>query len=62
MKFFKKINDPSFTLYLFKGETTQEPHINYESERFVWVGREDLKHYDFVPYVAQALAAALSQV
>ena len=59
VKFHKKISDPGFTLYLFVGETTQEPHINYESSEFTWVAKEDLKHYDFVPYIQQEIAMVL---
>lgn len=59
--FYKKVYDPGFTLYLFKGKTTQEPHIDFESDGYAWVALQDLKHYQFVPHVGEALASVLSQ-
>lgn len=62
VQFFKKYNDPEFTLYVFTGETDKpQPNLNYESDKFLWVSAEEIKKYRFVPYVAEAVSAALAQ-
>ncbi len=60
IKFHKKISDPAFTLYLFVGETNQaNPRLDHENDGFAWVSKKELSHYQFVPHVAQEIAAIL---
>lgn len=61
VKFFKKYKDREFTLYVFTGESAQEPKLNYESDRYAWVTGEEIQKYRFVPYVAEAVSEALRQ-
>jgi 8-oxo-dGTP diphosphatase len=51
LTFLSKINDPHYTINIFRGETEQEPRLDHENDAFAWVNFEELNHYDFVPYV-----------
>lgn len=63
MKFHKKINDLSFTLYLFVGDTDEaNPTLDYENDKFAWVGIGDLGGYKFVPRVREELVSVLGAV
>jgi 8-oxo-dGTP diphosphatase len=61
VKFRRRIADPGFTLYLFTGETNEaNPRLDHENDGFAWASMSDLKHYQFVPYVAGEISKVLA--
>ena len=52
---YQTLEYPKYILYLFTGASAQAPQLNYENTDFVYIDKNQLQNYEFVPGIAEVL-------
>lgn len=60
LKLIAKLNEPGYTLFAYQGNVeTQYVKIDWESDKYTWVTKEEIDHYQYVPGVRELLHQVL---
>jgi len=60
MKFLKMFINTSFEFYVYVADPgDQEVRLNWESTEHKWISKEEIRQYDLVPHVSEALFMVL---